>query len=88
MALSGDADCVRVSSVLFVRCAFKVLDGPIAACRVLARGNPLEVPRYEVEESISKAASASLLSLGVMVVCAADTVAVAGGLSMAGDVFR
>jgi hypothetical protein len=28
------------------------------------------------------------LSLGVMVVCAADTVAVAGGLSMAGDVFR
>jgi hypothetical protein len=87
MALSGDAYCVRVRLVPFVRCAVEVLDGPMAACRVLARGNPLEVPRYEVEESISKAASASLLSWEVMVICAADVVAVAAELSMAGDVF-
>jgi hypothetical protein len=88
MALSGDADCVRFGLILFVRCAFEALDGPMAACRVLARGNPLEVPRYEVEESISKAASASLLSSEVMVVCDADVVAVIAELSMTGDVFR
>jgi hypothetical protein len=87
MALSGDADCVRARLVLFVRCAAEVLDGPMAACRVLARGNPLEVPRYVVEESISKAPSASLLLSGVMFVCDADVVAVAAELSMAGDAF-
>lgn len=64
-----------------------MLDGPIAAWRVLARGKPLEVPRYEVEESMSKAASVSLLSSRVIVVVVAGVRPVAAELSMAGEGF-
>jgi hypothetical protein len=58
-ALSGDAGLIRSMTDLLDGPKDETLGGPITACSVLARGNPLEVPRYEVAESISKAASAS-----------------------------
>jgi hypothetical protein len=58
----GDTGSARLMFASFLDREKEMPGDPMTAWTVLAKGNPLEVPRYVVEESISKADSASSLS--------------------------
>ena len=58
----GDAGSARLTCASFVDREKETSGAPMTAWTVLAKANPLEVPRYVVEESISKADPASSLS--------------------------
>ena len=58
----GDTGPAWLMSPSFLGREKEASGDPITAWTVLAKGKPLEVPRYVVEESISKADPASSLS--------------------------
>ena len=76
----GDAGLAWFMLASFVGREKEAPGDPMTAWTVLAKGNPLEVPRYVVEESISKADPAPALSTSTFVSAAVVIVGTVTGV--------